>query len=77
MTETYRLFAVTRDAKRVDNYLNDEADPGAAMPIDYFVWLAVVPNRAILIDTRFKPDVAGRRDRTHLDRRPMACDCLA
>ena len=36
------------------------------MPMDYFVWLAVSPERTVLIDTGFKRDVGNRRGRTTL-----------
>jgi glyoxylase-like metal-dependent hydrolase (beta-lactamase superfamily II) len=69
VTETYRVFALrygTRDAKRAEHFINQVSDPEASMPMDYFVWVAQSPDRTVLIDTGFKPDVGGRRGRTHL-----------
>ena len=73
-TETYRVFAVkyaTRDAKRVDHFLDKAsvANPDEPMPMDYFVWLVQNPSRSIVVDTGFSEPVGTRRGRTYL-RRP-------
>jgi glyoxylase-like metal-dependent hydrolase (beta-lactamase superfamily II) len=68
---TYELFAVryaTRAARRYANFLG--GDPhDAPMPMDYFVWVARSPERTIIIDTGFTPEVAAQRKRDYL-RRP-------
>lgn len=69
MTETYEVFALRyawRDAKRQDHFISEVSDPDAPMPMDYFVWVMRSPDRTVLLDTGFKPDVGTRRGRTPL-----------
>ena len=69
MSETYEVFALRyamRDAKRQDHFRETVADPEGAMPMDYFIWVARSPERTILLDTGFKPDVSARRERTYV-----------
>ena len=69
MTETYEVLALRyayRDAKRQDHFRDEVKDPEAPMPMDYFVWLLRSPERTILLDTGFKPDVSARRKRTYV-----------
>ena len=65
---TYRVYALryaTRNARRQDHFIG--GDPhDAPMPMDYFVWAAVNEDRAIVIDTGFTAEVAGRRKRDYL-----------
>ena len=65
---TYELYAVkyaTMQArKRKDNFLNPDPHDDAPMPIDYFVWAAVSPERTIVIDTGFDAAEAEARGRT-------------
>lgn len=67
----YELFAVryaTRGARRPANFLG--GDPhDVPMPMDYFVWAARSPERTVIIDTGFTPEVAAQRKRDYL-RRP-------
>ena len=67
----YELFAVryaTRAARRAANFLG--GDPhDAPMPMDYYVWAAVGPERTVVIDTGFTPEVAAQRKRDYI-RRP-------
>jgi glyoxylase-like metal-dependent hydrolase (beta-lactamase superfamily II) len=70
-TETYRIFAVkygTRDAKRVDHFLDKEGveNPDGPMPMDYFVWVAQSPSRTVVVDTGFNQGSGTRRSRTFL-----------
>jgi glyoxylase-like metal-dependent hydrolase (beta-lactamase superfamily II) len=70
-TETYRIFAVkyaTRDAKRVDHFLDKASvpNPDGPMPMDYFVWLVQNPSRTFVIDTGFTEAAGTRRGRTFL-----------
>ncbi len=70
---TYRVHALRyafRDARRHEHFIG--GDPhDAPMPMDYFVWVAVNDDRAVVIDTGFTAEVAARRKRTHL-RCPIA-----
>ncbi len=69
MTETYEVLALRyayRDAKRQDHFRNEVKDPEAPMPMDYFVWLLRSPERTVLLDTGFKPDVSARRKRSYV-----------
>jgi len=64
----YELFAIryaTREGRRAENFIG--GDPhDAPMPMDYFVWLAIGPARAVVIDTGFTEATARRRGRTFL-----------
>ncbi len=71
MTNTppeYELFAIryaTREARRAENFIG--GDPhDAPMPMDYFVWLALGPGRAVVIDAGFTEETARRRKRSFL-----------
>ncbi len=73
--EVYEVFAVkyaTRDARRVDHFLDkaNVENPDAPMPMDYFVWVIRNGARTVLVDTGFTEAVGARRGRTHL-RRPV------
>src|SRR5262249_22307867 len=64
----YELFAIryaTRDGKRADHFIGGHPHD-APMPMDYFVWVAVSAERAIVIDTGFTAEVAAKRKRTFL-----------
>jgi glyoxylase-like metal-dependent hydrolase (beta-lactamase superfamily II) len=64
----YKIFAIryaTRDARRADHFVG--GDPhDAPMPMDYFTWVVVGPERAFLVDTGFTAEVASRRKREFL-----------
>lgn len=71
MSETlpcYGLYALryaTRPALRRDNFIG--GDPhDAPMPMDYFVWAAVSPERTFVIDSGFTAETAAARKRTFL-----------
>jgi glyoxylase-like metal-dependent hydrolase (beta-lactamase superfamily II) len=69
--ETYRIYAVkyaTRNAKRVDHFLDKASvpNPDGPMPMDYFVWLVQSPSRSFVIDTGFTEAAGTRRGRTFL-----------
>jgi glyoxylase-like metal-dependent hydrolase (beta-lactamase superfamily II) len=61
----HRVFAVKyaeRDARRPEHFLG--GDPhDVPMPMDYFVWAVVSPERTWVVDTGFGPDDAARRGR--------------
>src|ERR1700730_3994176 len=64
----YDLFAIryaTRAAKRSDHFIGGDPHDGP-MPMDYFVWAAVSPTGAYVIDTGFTAETAARRGRTVL-----------
>lgn len=67
-TPKYELYAIRyamRNAQRRDHFIG--GDPhDAPMPMDYFVWVAVSPERTVVIDTGFNAEVAAKRGRTHL-----------
>src|SRR5437667_2133705 len=64
----YELYAIRyaeRDARRADHFIG--GDPhDAPMPMDYFVWAAIGPERSFVIDTGFTAEVAAARGRRHL-----------
>ena len=62
---TYDVFAVKyaeRDAQRSEHFIGGDPHDGP-MPMDYFVWVAVGPDRTFVVDTGFGPDDAARRQR--------------
>lgn len=64
----YDLYAIryaTRDGRRDENFMGGDPHHGA-MPMDYFVWVAVGPSGTIVIDTGFNAEVAKRRGRDFL-----------
>jgi len=64
----YDLFAIryaTRDGYRRDHFIGGDPHDGP-MPMDYFVWVAVSPAGAFVIDTGFTAETAQRRGRTFL-----------
>jgi len=63
--EVFALRYATRDAQRRDHFIG--GDPHEApMPMDYFVWAAVGPGGAYVIDTGFTAEMAKERKRTFL-----------
>ena len=64
----YEIYAVkyaTRAAERRDHFIG--GDPhDSPMPIDYFVWTAIGPTGAYVIDTGFTAEMAKQRGRTFL-----------
>lgn len=71
MTEqlpTYEIFAIryaTRDARRGDHFIGGDPHNGP-MPMDYFTWVVVGPDRIFLVDTGFTAETAARRKRQFL-----------
>ena len=63
--ETYRVYAVKyaeREARRPEHFLG--GDPhDVPMPMDYFVWAVVGPDRTWVVDTGFDVGDAERRGR--------------
>ncbi len=63
--EVYALRYATREARRHEHFVGGDPHDGP-MPMDYFVWAAVGPAGAFVIDTGFTADMAKMRQRTHL-----------
>lgn len=64
----YKIFAIkyaTRDARRADHFIGGDPHDGP-MPMDYFTWVVVGPDRVFLVDTGFTAETAARRKRTFL-----------
>ena len=64
----YKIFAIkyaTRDARRADHFVGGDPHDGP-MPMDYFTWVIVGPERVCLVDTGFTAETAARRKRTFL-----------
>ena len=64
----YELFAVrygTRDALRSSHFLGGDPHDGP-MAMDYYVWVAVGPERTVVIDTGFTAEDAAARKRTFI-----------
>ena len=64
----YELYAIRyaeRDARRTDHFIGGDPHDGP-MPMDYFVWAAIGPERSFVIDTGFTAEVAAARGRRHL-----------
>ncbi len=64
----YELYAVhyaTRDAMRRDHFIGGDPHDGP-MPMDYFLWAAISPERTFIIDTGFTAETAAKRKRTFL-----------
>jgi len=75
--ETYEVFAVRYGSRaerlRRESFITTDAHD-APMPLDYYVWAIVNPNRAIVVDTGFEHTEAARRGRvlTRLPREGLA-----
>jgi glyoxylase-like metal-dependent hydrolase (beta-lactamase superfamily II) len=63
--EIYALRYATRAARRAEHFIGGDPHDGP-MPMDYFVWAAVSPERSFVVDTGFTAEVAARRKREWL-----------
>lgn len=64
----YKLYAIryaTREARRRDHFIGGDPHDGP-MPMDYFMWVAIGPDRTFVIDSGFTAEVGARRGRTFL-----------
>jgi len=64
----YKLYAIryaTRAGRRQDNFIGGDPHDGP-MPMDYFVWIVVGPQRCFVVDCGFTAEVAEERRRTYL-----------
>ena len=65
---TYELYAIryaTRDARRSDHFIGGDPHDGP-MPMDYFTWVAISPERSFVIDSGFTEEMAVKRGRRFL-----------
>jgi glyoxylase-like metal-dependent hydrolase (beta-lactamase superfamily II) len=65
---TYEIHAIRyamREAHRHEHFIGGDPHDGP-MPMDYFVWTAVSPERAFVIDTGFTAEIAAKRRRIYL-----------
>jgi len=66
--EAFRVYAVKygeKDGRRSEHFLGGDPHDGP-MPMDYFTWIVVGPDRLFLVDSGFTAEVAARRKRTFL-----------
>jgi glyoxylase-like metal-dependent hydrolase (beta-lactamase superfamily II) len=63
--EVHAIRYAMREARRHEHFIGGDPHDGP-MPMDYFVWTAVSPERAFVIDTGFTEEVAAKRKRTYL-----------
>lgn len=64
----YKIYAIryaTRDARRADHFIGGDPHDGP-MPMDYFTWVVVGPDRVFVIDTGFTEPTGTRRGRKFL-----------
>lgn len=64
----YKIFAIRyarRDARRSEHFIGGDPHDGP-MPMDYFTWVVVGPDRVVLVDTGFNAETAARRKREFL-----------
>jgi glyoxylase-like metal-dependent hydrolase (beta-lactamase superfamily II) len=63
--EVHAIRYAMREARRHEHFIGGDPHDGP-MPMDYFVWTAVSPGRAFVIDTGFTEEIAAKRRRTYL-----------
>jgi glyoxylase-like metal-dependent hydrolase (beta-lactamase superfamily II) len=63
--EVYAIRYATREGRRRDNFIGGDPHDGP-MPMDYFVWVVVGPERRFVVDCGFTAEVSARRKRTYL-----------
>jgi len=64
----YQVYAIryaTRASKRSENFIGGDPHDGS-MPLDYYVWAAIGPDRSYVIDTGFTAEIAAKRKRDYL-----------
>ena len=60
--EIYAIRYATRESLRRDNFIGGDPHDGP-MPLDYFVWAIVGPDKTYVVDTGFDAAVATKRGR--------------
>jgi glyoxylase-like metal-dependent hydrolase (beta-lactamase superfamily II) len=63
--EVYAIRYATREGQRRDNFIRGDPHDGP-MPMDYFVWMVIGPERRFVVDCGFTAEIAARRKRTYL-----------
>src|SRR3954467_14037442 len=66
--QEYELFAIryaTRDARRSEHFIGGDPHDGP-MPMDYFSWVAIGPDRSFVIDSGFTAEGGAKRGRQFL-----------
>jgi glyoxylase-like metal-dependent hydrolase (beta-lactamase superfamily II) len=63
--EIHAIRYAMREARRHEHFIGGDPHDGP-MPMDYFVWTAVSPERAFVIDTGFTTEIAAKRRRIYL-----------
>ncbi len=63
--QVYALRYATRAARRAEHFIGGDPHDGP-MPMDYFVWVAIGPDGAVVVDAGFTAAVAARRKREFL-----------
>jgi glyoxylase-like metal-dependent hydrolase (beta-lactamase superfamily II) len=63
--EVYAIRYATRAARRSENFIGGDPHDGP-MPLDYYVWAAIGPDRSYVIDTGFTAEIAAKRKRDYL-----------
>ncbi|MGR7993938.1 N-acyl homoserine lactonase family protein [Xanthobacter sp. ZOL 2024] len=61
----YALQYASRAGRRADNFIGGDPHDGP-MPLAYYVWAVVGPERTFVVDTGFTAEVAARRQRDFL-----------
>ncbi|MCB8882537.1 N-acyl homoserine lactonase family protein [Acidisoma cellulosilytica] len=64
----YELYAIryaTREGRRADNFIGGDPHDGP-MRMDYFMWVAIGPERSFIIDSGFTAEMAIKRKREYL-----------
>jgi glyoxylase-like metal-dependent hydrolase (beta-lactamase superfamily II) len=68
--QTWELYAIRyatlQERRRHENFIGGDPHDAAPMPLDYFVWAAVSPERTIVIDTGFNAEDGAARGRSLL-----------
>jgi glyoxylase-like metal-dependent hydrolase (beta-lactamase superfamily II) len=63
--EVYAIRYATREGRRRDNFIGGDPHDGP-MPMDYFVWVVIGPDRRFVVDCGFTAEISARRKRTYL-----------
>lgn len=70
--QVYAIRYATRSgACRAEHFYRGDPNPNEQMPIDYYVWAIVEPDRAVLVDTGFTARTAQRRGSRQVLRSPL------
>ena len=73
--DLYAIRYATREGRRQENFIGGDPHDGP-MAMDYFVWVAVSPERSVVIDCGFTAEVSAQRKRTYLRNPVEALDLI-